>query len=218
MPHYTAEQLRAYGDARAAHARRSELDVGIRTGYPPGMLQDDDRKLSKALASKPDAMRNAREAVADIRAATLAAPTAPATAWKAGNEFLPYHPSASHVPPDYRDGWNHCYATAQQARQAGCEISDEQIAAIAKSMPGGLDGFLKGWGWQQFARKILELRAPPAWEPQFDVISPKQEELVLEFCAEIAGPKGKPGRPPDPVRLLEMAQALYEAERKECGP
>lgn len=98
------------------------------------------------------------------------------------------------------------------------EVSDEQINAIAQGMPGGLDGFLKGWGWQQFARKILALRAPPAWEPQFDVMSPTQEELVQQFCAEIAGQKGKPGRPPDPVRLLEMAQALYEAERKECGP
>lgn len=57
-----------------------------------------------------------------------------------------------------------------------------------------------------------------AWQPQFDVMSPKQEALVQQFCAEIAGPKGKPGRPPDPVRLLEMAEALYQAEREECGP
>lgn len=32
--------------------------------------------------------------------------------WKVGNEFLPYHPSASHVRPDYRDGWNDCYKVA----------------------------------------------------------------------------------------------------------
>lgn len=96
--------------------------------------------------------------------------------------------------------------------------TDEQIDAIAEGMPGGLDGFMKGWGWRQFARKVLELRVPPAWEPQWDACSVKQEDLVKQFCAEIAGPKGRPGRPPDPVRLLEMAQALYEAERKECGP
>jgi hypothetical protein len=30
-------------------------------------------------------------------------------AWKLGDEFAPFHPSASHVPPDYRDGWNACY-------------------------------------------------------------------------------------------------------------
>lgn len=82
--------------------------------------------------------------------------------------------------------------------------------------PGGLPQALGLW--QQFARKVLELRAPPTWEPQFDAMSPKQEALLVQFCAEIAGPKGEPGRPPDPVRLLEMAQALYEAERQERGP
>lgn len=106
----------------------------------------------------------------------------------------------------------------QVLKPATVEISDEQIDAIAAGMPGGVDGFLKSWGWRQFARKILDLRAPPAWEPQFDVMSPKQEALVREFCAEIAGPTGQPGRPPDPVRLLEIAQALYEAEREDCAP
>lgn len=33
-------------------------------------------------------------------------------------------------------------------------ITNERIDAIAESMPGGMDGFLKGWGWQQFARAI----------------------------------------------------------------
>lgn len=33
-----------------------------RTGWPPGLLQDDSRGLSKWLASKPDARMLAREA------------------------------------------------------------------------------------------------------------------------------------------------------------
>ena len=32
--------------------------------------------------------------------------------WKCGNEFAAYHPSASHVDPSYRDGWNACYKAA----------------------------------------------------------------------------------------------------------
>lgn len=32
--------------------------------------------------------------------------------WKSGNEYLPYHPSASHVSPAYREGWNNCYKAA----------------------------------------------------------------------------------------------------------
>ncbi len=91
-------------------------------------------------------------------------------------------------------------------------LSDEQIDAIADGMPGGLVGFMKTWGWRQFARKILDLRAPPTWEPQFDCMAPGQEELAIQFCTEIAGLRGQKGSPPDPVRLLEMAEALYKAE------
>lgn len=53
------------------------------------------------------------------------------------------------------------------------------------------------------------------WEPQFDAMSSKQEELAMQFCAEIAGKRGEKGSPPDSVRLLEMAEALYSAERQD---
>lgn len=39
-------------------------------------------------------------------------PKMPEPAWKGGDEFAPFHPSASHIRPDYRDGWNACYAAA----------------------------------------------------------------------------------------------------------
>ena len=51
------------------------------------------------------------------------------------------------------------------------------------------------------------------WRPEFDAMSPRQEELAIQFCREIAGRRDEAGRLPDPVRLLEMAQALYMAER-----
>lgn len=38
------------------------------------------------------------------------------------------------------------------------KITNEQINEIAESMPGGLEGFMKRWGWQQFARKLLVLQ------------------------------------------------------------
>jgi hypothetical protein len=49
------------------------------------------------------------------------------------DEFLPFHPDASHVPPDFRDGWNACYrlATPQpptpQAPAATHIPTEEQI-------------------------------------------------------------------------------------------
>ena len=36
--------------------------------------------------------------------------------WKVGDEIAPFHPDASHVPPDYRDGWNACYRAMQASR------------------------------------------------------------------------------------------------------
>lgn len=68
------------------------------------------------------------------------------------------------------------------------------------------------------AREEADALKVAGWRPAFDVMSPRQEELVIQFCQEIAGRKGEPGRLPDPVRLLEMAQALYEAERSDCAP
>jgi hypothetical protein len=39
----------------------------IKTGWPPGMLQDDSQGLSRWLASKPDARRRVREVCQDIK-------------------------------------------------------------------------------------------------------------------------------------------------------
>jgi septal ring factor EnvC (AmiA/AmiB activator) len=51
--------------------------------------------------------------------------------------------------------------------------------------------------------------------PKFDAVSPQQEQLARQFCSEIAEKKEAGSATLDPVRLLEMAQALYLAE---CPP
>lgn len=63
------------------------------------------------------------------------------------------------------------------------------------------------------AREELAAAKIEGWRPEFNAMSPRQEALAIQFCQEIAGRRGEMGRAPDPVRLLEMAQALYEAER-----
>ena len=40
-----------------------------RTGWPPGLMQDDSRELGRWLADKPEARKLAQEAAAEIRAA-----------------------------------------------------------------------------------------------------------------------------------------------------
>lgn len=62
-------------------------------------------------------------------------------------------------------------------------------------------------------KRLAAPHREPNWQPEFDAIEPEQERLVLQFCEEIAGRRGEPGSLPDPVRLLEMAEELYEAER-----
>ena len=44
----------------------AKLPPPPKSGWPPGMLQDDSKKLSKWLASKPDARRRVREVAAEI--------------------------------------------------------------------------------------------------------------------------------------------------------
>jgi len=50
----------------ALKAALAQPDQGGKTGWPPGLLQDDCRGLSKWLASRPDARRRVREAVAAL--------------------------------------------------------------------------------------------------------------------------------------------------------
>ena len=64
----------------------------------------------------------------------------------------------------------------------------------------------------ELERENEALRKDAQWRPQFDAIEPEQERLAVQFCEEIAGRRGEKGRVPDPVRLLEMAEALYKAE------
>lgn len=49
------------------HKTKPHVNPDGRTGWPPGLLQDDSRGLSRWFASKVDARRRVREAVASIK-------------------------------------------------------------------------------------------------------------------------------------------------------
>ena len=81
--------------------------------------------------------------------------------------------------------YKHRCSDAEEALRAALEqpqecydqrepLTDKQIDAIAESMPGGLDGFLKGWGWRQFARAVLEAAPQPP--------TTEQSSAVVEEC------------------------------------
>jgi hypothetical protein len=67
----------------------------------------------------------------------------------------------------------------------------------------------------------MQQSAAPAPSPnsallrQFDVCAPGQEELAIAFVNEISQTARDRGATPDPIRLLEMAEALYRAEAEE---
>lgn len=67
---------------------------------------------------------------------TLVQSLASAGPYKCGDEFLPYHRSASHVEPAYRDGWNACFeaARADTARMVAEAVAreHEEILRLAK--------------------------------------------------------------------------------------
>lgn len=65
----------------------------------------------------------------------------------------PLHKSQIERVREESGGWVPLYTNQQPKREP---LTDEQIDAIADAMPGGLEGFMKGWGWRQFARAILE--------------------------------------------------------------
>lgn len=60
---------------------------------------------------------------------------------------------------------------------------------------------------QQCNAKLVGPVPTDAAGPQFDVMEPEQERLAIEFTAEINAAGST-----DPVRLLEIAEALYKAE------
>lgn len=90
---WLAWQAARSGQAASGSQENARSDV--RTGWPPGLLQDDSRELSRALASKPDAMVHARDAVAKI--GQPEAPNAP-LGWK----LVPTDPSNAMLLPIVR--------------------------------------------------------------------------------------------------------------------
>lgn len=70
------------------------------------------------------------------------------------------------------------------------------------------------WAIDQVLKHGLTLggrRHADRYEAKFDVMSPDQEELAIKFCNEIGEARDR-GLSIDAVRLLEMADALYQAE------
>lgn len=94
MTTLTTEQQERVKALAAAHVAHSYFGAGGCIAFKPDELME----FATALLSEFSAQK-VQEPYAGQQ-------------WKSGNEYLPYHPSASHVSPAYRDGWNACYQAA----------------------------------------------------------------------------------------------------------
>ena len=52
----------------------------------------------------------------------------------------------------FRDGFERGWNCASPKFPSG--LPEEIIRQVVANLPGGLEGFMKGWGWLQFARDI----------------------------------------------------------------
>lgn len=95
----------------------------------------------------------------------------------------------------------------------GQGVRPDQLSVVGRGGVGTIPYALYAASRAEVRTLREALAKGEAWRPEFDAMSPRQEELAIQFCQEIAGRRGAMGRAPDPARLLEMAQDLYEAER-----
>jgi hypothetical protein len=79
-------------------------------------------------------------------------------------------------------------AVKEEEEMKWSDITEKERQAIVDALPGGLDGFLKGWGWQQFAQAIEDKcreknERPESAEAEFDVVGDDMP------CASACGPR-----------------------------
>lgn len=58
------------------------------------------------------------------------------------------------------------------------QLTDEGVDAVIKSMPNGLGGFLKSWGFHQFANAVLEKMQPATLVAK----EPAEAAVAVEAC------------------------------------
>ena len=95
-------------------------------------------------------------------------------------------------------------------------MTDEQIDAVFDAMPQGANGFLKDWGYRQFAHALLEAAAVAFVRGELEnnsptnIRSPFNACMYRDYCKTLADiPESCEVLPRVPtVRMVEAAEAL----------
>ena len=143
-------------------------------------LRRHSRKLCEPVGETAGVMQRAADEIEQLRAMLAAAPQPPVVeqppveraqqvaarkdaVFEASIDFIGTltgmrPPPIETAPPEifkpFRDFTEKVCSIFSGAPLTSKPLTDEQIDSIADAMPGGLEGFMKGWGWRQFARAI----------------------------------------------------------------
>lgn len=184
-PNKAIEHDRSREPCNIAHS------CGKAIAEPVAWVHEEDPARVISAAQKDQALRDGGASASSVRPYSIAAYTDPA-------------PSASPAA-EQRD---ECGMTEGDWKRAEAltdmpGLQDAQIDAVANAMPGGLDGFLKGWGWRQFARQIedavLESASPAALTAT--------DEMIDAACNAVPDLYRV-----DAMRAIEAAFALLAAQ------
>lgn len=141
--------------------KNSQEEPRQQSGETRSILSDDIAAAARTSFLRPVDCKRLSEDLAEIRRQTrgvdlsmrMGSPDGDGP-WKSGDELLPYHPSASHCAPYYRDGWNHCYAASQSAQA----LKDRTVRAMLTHYEKW--GDTEGFG--QMVQAVKELFYPEA--------------------------------------------------------
>lgn len=151
------------------------------------------------------------------------------------DEFLPFHPGASHIGPDYRDGWNACFKAAQAALAAPVPAaqtppsSSPQRAGYSPQWPEDptpamLDalrtGSRKDWPSDELCRvRYAALRAVVgAVAGQAEDAARHPDEFTLEqYLAESDAEDAARWQPIETIGKSDDLVWLYDAEADAVG-
>jgi hypothetical protein len=115
--------------------------------------------------------------------------------YKSSNEFLPYHPQASHIPPDYRDAWNDCYKLA--AAKIDTLEREKQVSALEYL---ALEG--------QFREHLGKIEALQLENESLKQVARFETDVAAQAIADFDEAKGK-------IEALEKDAKRYQWLRDE---
>lgn len=102
---------------------------------------------------------------------------------------------------------------AVEESAAKSDLTDEAIDALAGSMPGGVSGFMKDWGYRQFAREV-QARCSRAEPVEVAVPVTKDREFINRLCLEFGAQPGDTWQEWLREQLEELAQ--FRKDRPEA--